>query len=164
MRRGRRYRLGAGAWNREEDVEMGEMSKSAGTHTGAMFGEQAHIGPLREKRRLCWPESSKGESCPQCLNSNLQALHRNLREQPKKKKKKFRAVYQPAYVQTRCCLSLGDKFLHALSWPPATPQQSAHSSINTTKVNFLCLCVFIKRVSICQCASLKLPVSFFFFF
>lgn len=44
MRRGRRYRLGAGAWNSEEDVEMSEMSKSAGAHRGAMLGRQAHIG------------------------------------------------------------------------------------------------------------------------
>ena len=43
MRRGRHYRLGAGAWNREEDVKMSEMSKSAGVHRGAMLGEQALI-------------------------------------------------------------------------------------------------------------------------
>lgn len=41
MRRDRHYRLGAGAWNREEDVKMGEMSKNAGIHRGAMVGEQA---------------------------------------------------------------------------------------------------------------------------
>ena len=63
---------------------MGEMSKSAGVHRGAMLGE---AGPHR-KRRLCSQELTKGESCPQCLNSNLHAPHRNLREQ--RKKKKFR--------------------------------------------------------------------------
>lgn len=39
MRRGQHYRLGAGAWKREEDVKLAELSKSVGIHRGAMLGE-----------------------------------------------------------------------------------------------------------------------------
>lgn len=74
MRRSRRYRLGAGAWNRAEgggeEVKRGDAAlEVAGVQGGAMSGPFA-----------C-EESSRGESWPQCLNSNLHALHRNLREQ-----------------------------------------------------------------------------------
>lgn len=94
--------------NRDEDVKMAELSKSAGIHRGVMLGGSPHR-PLRKKLRLCLPGSTKGESYPQCLNSNLHALHRNVRDQ-RKKIKSSGAVYQSAYVQKQCCLSLGDKF------------------------------------------------------
>lgn len=51
----------------------------------------------------------KDDSCPQCLNSNLHTLHRNLREQ-REEKKSSGAIYQSVYVQTRRCLLLGDEF------------------------------------------------------
>lgn len=68
---------------KKKDMKMCEMSKSAGSQRGAMLGEQALIGRPRTKWRLCSADSMKGESCPQCLNSNLHGLHKNLREQRK---------------------------------------------------------------------------------
>lgn len=112
MRRGRRYRLGAGAWNREEDMETVEMFKRAGVHRGAMLGgEQAHIGQKEEA-----PASMKGESCLQCLNSHLHALHRNLREQRKNIQGQFisRRMFKHGAV---CRWGISS---HPLSWPPAT--------------------------------------------
>lgn len=96
-------------------MKMAELSKSGGMHRGVMLGEPS-LAPGK-KQSLCLPGLTKGESHPQCLNSNLYVLHRNLR--PAEKKKSSGAVYQSAYIQNIAVCPWGISS-HPLPWPPAT--------------------------------------------
>lgn len=65
----------------------------AGGHTlGCYVGGAGPHGPPGKERRLCTPESVKGESRLPCLNSNLHALHRNLREQRRERERKKKRI------------------------------------------------------------------------
>lgn len=108
------------------------------------YSERCYVGvagprrPLGKKRRLCLPESMKGESCLQYLNSHLHSLHRNLREQ---RKNKFRGqfisrqMFKHECVCRRGISSLIVAFCNSLT---VSASSSKHN-----KCELVCLCVTV---------------------